>query len=110
MSSDEQLKTLVEYLQEQLGSEATAYILGFNDTKDLEHVPSQSGTIVELRLRHAYDAVRAVSQAYDGRTAKVWLVGDNVGLGSSPGRIIRHAKSVEDLSYVVSVAKEFAHC
>ena len=100
------------YLQKTLGQKITAYLSGLKDTKEVgqwvsgDVAPRQ---MAESRLRYAYVAVRLLSMAYDTMTAKSWLFGSNTRLNNeAPAYILRHAKSIDDIRFIVPAAQAFA--
>lgn len=103
---------IARYLQEQLGQKMAAYVAGVNDARMVgrwsagKHQPQPD---VDMRLRHAYQTVRLLVDAYSAETAKAWLFGSNSRLDDeAPAYVLRHAKSWEDLGPVVPVARGFA--
>ena len=108
MSEEKTLTHLVEYLQKHIGPKTTSYIAGFEDVAQLNQIPVGVTSVVELRLRHAYEVVKVISEAYDDKTAKSWLYGTNTRLEEAPAFVLRHAETLEDLSLIVRIAKEFS--
>lgn len=103
---------IARYLQEQLGQKMAAYVAGVNDARMVgrwaagKHRPQPD---VDMRLRHAYQTVRLLVDAYSAETAKAWLFGSNSRLDDeAPAYVLRHAESWEDLRPVVPVARGFA--
>ena len=103
---------IAAYLQAQLGQKITAYISGIKDAKLVGQW--KTGAVVPrdlamIRLRNAYHATRLIVEAYGKDTAKAWFFGSNTRLNDqAPGYLLRHAKTLESLPNIVSVAKAFA--
>ena len=99
------------YLQKTLGQKMTAYLSGLKDTKEVGQWASGEVAprlMAESRLRYAYIAVRMLAMVYDTMTAKSWLFGSNTRLDNeAPAYILRHAKSIEDIRFVVPAAQAF---
>ena len=102
------LNDLVEYLQNHVGPKITSYVAGFNNVNQLNQIPFGVTDVVEMRLRHAYETVRLISEAYDDKTVKSWLFGNNTKLEEAHAFVLRHAETLEDLSCIVPLAKEFS--
>ena len=105
------LEDMTEYLEKNLGKAITGYISGLEYPRQkLSSMNNQFRTEAELRIQQAYDSIRPIIEKYDSRTARAWLFGMNRGLNSeAPAYVIRHAKTLEELSDVVAIAKEFAN-
>lgn len=101
------LPFLVEYLKNHIGPENTSYIAGLENVEQLKEISFGVNETIEMRIRHAYDVVRVLSEKYDDRTAKSWLYGINTRLENSPAYTIRHAESLKDLEDVVAIARGF---
>jgi hypothetical protein len=107
-----EISDVASYLQDQIGQKMTAYLAGVTDAKmvgrwaSTEHAPRDD---VKLRLRHGYQAVRLLVEAYSAETAKAWLFGANTRLDDeAPAYILRHARGYDDLRFVVPAARAFA--
>ncbi len=100
-----ELSDKVQYLKEQLGEKVFSYLSGLDDGSQL-----QSTSDVNNRLCYAYDAVKSIVDVYDNKTAIAWLFGANTNLrNEAPAYLLRHSdNSNEELSLVVSLAKEFS--
>jgi len=106
----ETLSEVVDYLQEHLGSEVTAYLCGA-DRPDLvqewSRGTAQPQASHETRLRPAYVAARYVVEAYDDETAQQWFFGMNPSLDDrAPAYVLRHGPP-EQRESVVPAAMEF---
>jgi L-ornithine N5-monooxygenase len=99
---------IVEYLQKHVGKTLTAYVSGGERSDAIESwlrgttVPEPSAI---PRLRHAYLAVRLVSEMFGDETAAAWLFGIKAELGDeAPAAVLRHG---DDLERVVTAARSF---
>lgn len=105
-------RTVVKYLQAQLGSRTTAYLSGADDTQIVERWVQGEVRPDRLhwkRLRSAYDAARVLVEAYDGQTAQSWFVGMNPAFDDeSPARVLRNSRTPRVWGDVVLAAREFA--
>ncbi|HUF77568.1 MAG TPA: hypothetical protein VMR44_01495 [Thermoanaerobaculia bacterium] len=100
------------YLQEHIGQRPTAYLSGLKDVKTVgqwaagEVTPRSSSS---LRIRHAYQAVRLIVEAFGDETAKAWLFGINSQLdGEAPAFVLRHSELPEEITPIVRAARGFA--
>lgn len=103
---------IADYLQETLGQKMTAYISGLNTPKTVGNWAAGRSTprdMAEIRMRHAFTAVKIIVDTYGVETAKAWLFGTNTRLhDEAPAYVLRHAKQIDDLRDVVPAAKTFA--
>ena len=102
---------LVEYLQGELGPQLAAYVTGLENPTLLARW--QSGTeprkAAQLRLRYAYRAARMIIEAFDVKIAEAWFFGANGKLDdNAPAWVLRTARTVEDLRFLIPAAKAFA--
>lgn len=100
------------YLREHLGSKMTAYVSGLNDIKEITHWIAgeiSPRDLAVIRMRYVYQIIRMIIDAYGEETAKAWLFGTNTRLkDEAPAYILRYAKTIDDLKYIVPVARAFA--
>lgn len=103
---------IAAFLQAHLGQRPTAYLSGLKDAKTVGQwgagkvIPRDPAA---LRLRHAYQAVRLLAEAFGDETAKAWLFGINSQLdGEAPAFVLRHATLPEEVSPVIRAARSFA--
>lgn len=103
---------VVNYLQEHLGSEVTAFLSGTDDVLAVKRWSSgeaEPGQLDEARLRFGYAATRPIVEAYDGETATAWLFGMNEWLeDEAPVQVLREGQGSEDWTPVVDAAEGFA--
>lgn len=102
---------ITAYLQEHLGQRLTAYVSGLKDAKTVGQWAAGKVTprnAANFRLRHAYQAVRLLVEAFGDETAKAWIFGVNSQLDDeAPGFVLRHAERPDALSPVVRAALGF---
>jgi hypothetical protein len=105
-------KSVVGYLQAQLGSPTTAYLSGADDAGIVDRWAQGDVRPDKLhwnRLRSAYDATRLLVEAYDDQTARSWFLGMNPTLNDeSPARALRNSRNSRIWDDVVLAAREFA--
>jgi len=104
---------IARYLQEQLGQRMAAHLVGLSDTRQLGRYSRTDGPhpseTTERRLREAYKVVRMIADAYDAKTAKVWLFGTNSRLDDqAPIDVLGEAVAPAQLTAVVRAARQFA--
>jgi hypothetical protein len=104
---------IAAYLQEQLGQRMAAHLAGLTDVKQIGRYTRKDGPEprdnVERRLREGYKIVRMIVEAYDAKTAKVWLFGTNTRLDDdAPIDRLREAAITEDFIPVRRAARQFA--
>lgn len=102
---------LVSYLQSHLGQQAVAYMAGLENPKMLSRWAEGTNprTASRLRLRYAYRAARLIIETYDDTTAEAWFFGSNTKLDdNAPAWVLRHARSVDDLRFLIPAVKAFA--
>jgi hypothetical protein len=102
---------ITEYLQRHLGRQATSYIAGLKDATMVAKWRDgvEPRQVTRMKLRHAYIAVRMIAEAFDDRTVEAWFFGSNTRLdGEAPAWVLRYAKSLDDVRFVVPAAKAFA--
>lgn len=110
-SKTEKLSGIVRYLNDQLGTQATAYIAGLKDAKMIARwlEGTDPRPLARHRLRYSYSAARMIREAYDTPTVEAWFFGSNSRLDDeAPAWLIRNAESVEDLRPIIPAAKAFA--
>ena len=107
-----EIAEIARYLQETLGQKIAAYLSGLTDPKVVgkwARGESRPKGFADTRLRHAFQAVRMLVDAYDAQTAQAWLFGCNSRLGDkAPATVLRNAESPEALAAVVPTARAFA--
>jgi hypothetical protein len=107
-----EISKIAAFLQERLGQKPTAYLSGLEDSKTVGQWAAgkaQPRDAAQLRLRHAYQAVRLIAEAFGDETGKAWIFGTNSQLdGEAPAFVLRHARLPEDVSPVVRAARSFA--
>lgn len=100
------------YLQKHLGQRLTAYLSGLKDAKTVGQWAAGKVTprdAASLRLRHAYQAVRLLVEAFGDETAKAWLFGINSQLDDeAPAFVLRHARLPDEITPVVVAARSFS--
>jgi hypothetical protein len=103
---------LVRYLADHLGRQAVAYMVGLKDAQMLpDWMSGQTDprSVNKMRIRHAYRAARIIIESFDDKTAEAWLFGSNSQLDEdAPAAVLRNARTVEDLRYLIPAAKAFA--
>lgn len=105
------LSEIARYLQETLGQQVVAYVCGLKDPKMVGQwvsAKTQPRPPADLRLRHAYEAVRLIADAYGSGTAKAWLFGSNTRLDNeAPAYLLRYAKTFDAMRSIVPTARSF---
>lgn len=103
---------LVRYLCTHLGRQAVAYMTGLKDAQMLPDWISgktDPRSLNKMRIRHAYRAARMIIESFDNKTAEAWFFGSNSQLDeSAPAAVLRSARTVEDLRYLIPAVKAFA--
>ncbi len=103
---------ITAYLQSTLGQQMVAYLSGLKDPKVVGHWirrDNRPRDTMQMRLRHAYQAARMLTDSYGAETAKAWFFGTNTRLDDeAPAVVLRYAKTPEDLRFVVPAARAFA--
>jgi hypothetical protein len=106
------LTEIVGYLQEHLDRQAVAYMAGLKDPQmvsDWAAGAAEPQLRRRMRLRYGYRAARMIIEAFDDRTAEAWLFGSNTKLDDeAPAWVLRNARTVDDLRYLIPAAKAFA--
>jgi hypothetical protein len=107
------LRQIAGFLATHLGQQATAYLAGVKGAAQvarwIEGETPPKGQMTRLCLRDAYRAARLIVSAYDDATAEAWFFGSNSRLDDeAPAWVLRHARSLDELSMVVPAAKAFA--
>lgn len=104
------ISDIVEYLQTHLGGRSVAYLSGLKDTQMLRRWKdgAEPQSINKRRLRCAYQAARMLVETFDDETAEAWFFGSNTKLDDeAPARVLRMARSFDDLRLIVPAAKAF---
>jgi|ERR1035441_321934 hypothetical protein len=102
---------LVHYLCDHLGRQVVAYMAGLKDTQMLGEWISgtEPRRTNQMRIRYAYRAARMIIEAFDEKTAEAWFFGSNSKLDEdAPAAVLRNAREVEDLRYLIPAVKAFA--
>lgn len=103
---------IAAYLQEHIGQRPTAYLSGLKDAKTVgQWAGGQVAprSLASLRLRHAYQAIRLIVEAFGDETAGAWLFGMNSHLDDeAPAFVLRHCELPEEITPVVRAARSFA--
>lgn len=106
------ISEIAAYLQDHLGQKPTAYLSGLKDPKMVGQWAKgkvQPRTASTLRLRHGYQAVRLLTEAFGNQTASAWLFGTNSYLGDeAPAYVLRHSDQPAEVTPVVVAARSFA--
>jgi uncharacterized protein (DUF2384 family) len=100
-------------LQEQLGQRMAAHLVGLSDTRQIGRYSRAGGPqpseATDRRLREAYKVVRMIADAYDAKTAKVWLFGTNSRLDDqAPIELLGQTTDPAQLTAIVRAARQFA--
>ncbi|MBK8295127.1 MAG: hypothetical protein IPK93_10275 [Solirubrobacterales bacterium] len=103
---------LAGILQEQLGQKIAAHLVGLGDARQLGRYRKSNGPkprpVIELRLREAYKLVGMITNAFDKRVARSWLLGTNSRLGDrAPVDVFCGAKSPEEFRPIRTAARKF---
>ena len=106
------ISEVARFLKQHLGQRLTAYMSGVNDPKMVSHWIARHNTPrdqPQLRMREGYQATQLLVSAYGDETAKAWFFGSNTALDDrAPAYVLRHARSWEELRFVVPAARAFA--
>ena len=105
------MREILDYLQEHLGREVTAYLSGADDLKAFElwaqGIMAEARDLPGMRLRSAHEAVCALIDAYGSPMARAWLFGMNPMLDDeAPAYVLRHSQSPDDWRLVVDAAQD----
>ena len=105
------ISELVRYLCDHLGQQVVAYMAGLKDTQMVGEWISgtEPHPKKQMRIRYAYRAARMIIEAFDEKTAEAWFFGSNSKLDEdAPASVLRNARDVEDLRYLIPAVKAFA--
>ena len=106
-----EISQLVRYLCDHLGRQVVAYMTGLKDTQMLSDwiAGTEPRHTNKMRIRYAYRAARMIIEAFDEKTAEAWFFGSNSKLDEdAPAAVLRNARGVEDLRYLIPAVKSFA--
>lgn len=107
------VREIAAYLQDQVGQRVAAAIAGLADAKQIGRYARENGPqphrATERRLREGYKVVRMLADAYDAKTARVWLFGTNGRLGDrAPVEVLAEATTTPEFTSVVRAARQVA--
>lgn len=103
---------LARELQEQLGQQTAARLVGLGDSRQIGRYRRSDGPrprpVIDLRIREAYKLVGMLVYEFDSQVARSWLLGTNSRLGDrAPIDVVREATTAEEILPVRKAAREF---
>jgi hypothetical protein len=112
VSSSQEMRCVVRYLNDNLGDLITAYLSGSEDLQTLQRWASGEDVPRDLsreRLCSAYEAAQCLVKAIGPTMTRSWFMGTNEMLSEeAPAAVLRHGANPDDWSLVVPAAQHYA--